>query len=70
MKFMKRRVINSLGSFSCREFEFDVELLWKIKKTGFRIKEIYVPTRDMKADKFSVKDAVRMFINIIKLRLR
>ena len=70
MKFMKRDVLRHLGEFKCKDFEFDVELLWKIEKAGFSIKEVYAPTKDMKKEKFSIKDAFKMFINIVKLRIK
>ena len=43
-KFMKQRAFNAIGKkFICNGFDFDVELLYKLKNKGFDIKEVYVP---------------------------
>jgi len=69
-KFFKKKVISAIDkNFICNGFEFDVELLWKIKKKRFRIKEVYVPTKHTKYSTFSNKYIFIMFKNILKLRL-
>ncbi len=52
-------------------FEFDVELLVKIKKSGFTIKELPIRWDDDKRSKLKVfPDALKMFYNILKFRVR
>ncbi|MEW6063425.1 MAG: glycosyltransferase [Nanoarchaeota archaeon] len=69
-KFFRKEVIKKINkNFICRGFEFDVELLWRIKRKKFRIKEVYVPTRHTKHSTFSNKYMFIMFKNILKLRL-
>ncbi len=57
----------------CRErgFAFDVELLYWLKKLGFRIKEQGVIWSDDKDSKVTIlKGPVAMFAALIKLRLK
>ena len=70
-KFFTRKVLNKIGTnFYCKGFEFDVELLWKIKKAGFRIHEEFVPSKVTRKSKFSFKQVIPMLVNIIKLKIR
>lgn len=68
-KFLKRKAFNSIDkNFICTGFDFDVELLYKLKKKGFSIKEVYVPT--IKAFKFStfrLRFVPSMFWRMLKL---
>lgn len=68
-KFLKRRAFNSIDrNFVCTGFDFDVELLFKLKKKGFKIKEVYIPT--IKAFKFStfrLRFVPGMFWHMLKL---
>lgn len=51
-KFLKRKAFLPLNrNFVCTGFDFDIELLYKLKGKGCKVKEIYVPTT--KAFKFS-----------------
>jgi glycosyltransferase involved in cell wall biosynthesis len=43
-KFLKKRAFDLIDkNFICTGFDFDVELLYKLKKKGYRIKEFYIP---------------------------
>jgi len=43
-KFLKKSVWQSIDrKFICTGFDFDIELLYKLKKSKFRIVEVYVP---------------------------
>lgn len=67
-KFLTKKVFDAIDkNFICRGFDFDIELLWKIQKNNFRIKEVYVPNRCVAGGKFSIKHVFPMFINLIKL---
>jgi len=62
------KVFNTVSS---KGFEFDVELLLKIKKAGFSIKELPIRWADDKRSTLKIyPDAFRMFSNILKLRVR
>jgi glycosyltransferase involved in cell wall biosynthesis len=68
-KFLKRKAFLSLDrKFICTGFDFDIELLYKLKRKGFKIKEVYVPT--IKAFKFStfrLRFVPGMFWHMLKL---
>ena len=78
LKFMHSYVYDAIEKkFTCKGFAFDVELLYKIKKAGYRIKEIYIPIKPVR-DKvgFSLVYAPKMFKELLtfwlseKLKLR
>lgn len=50
-------------------FEFDVELLWRLKQRGFRIREHPITWRDTSSSNVRGSDGVRMFGNLVRLRL-
>lgn len=68
LKFFRRPVIDSIlkSSFMCRGFDFDVELLCKVKKGGFKIKEFYVPIEDGGKSTFDAGNMPKMFGNLLK----
>ncbi|MAG47098.1 hypothetical protein CL617_00705 [archaeon] len=71
MKFFRKEVLKKidLKSFYCRGFDFDVELLHKVKKKKFKIKEILVKIKNLdKKSSFSYKSVFFMFINILKYK--
>jgi len=69
-KFFKKEVWDSIGkNFICIGFDFDIELLYKSKKKGFKIVEFYTPL--IKYEKFStvrLKYLAGMVYRLIKLR--
>lgn len=68
-KFIKRNVLKDIGlNFICRGYEMDVELLWKISKRGYSIKECFLSSSSRVDSKFRMKNCVEMLINILKLR--
>jgi glycosyltransferase involved in cell wall biosynthesis len=70
-KFLKRKVLETIGTnFFCKGFEMDVELLWRIKKKRYSIKEIFIPSSFREESKFSMLDTIPMFLNILKLKMR
>jgi glycosyltransferase involved in cell wall biosynthesis len=69
-KVFKRAYIEKVvPKMVCRGFEFDVELLWRLKNEGCEIKEVPVVWKDDKGSKFSFKYIPSMFINLMKVRL-
>lgn len=70
VKFLRKSVYDSIDhNFICKGFEFDIELLSKISKKGFMIKEIYTPVKNSKKSTFSLFNTPRMFLNLLKLWL-
>ena len=71
LKFLRRKVLESIDmDFVCRGFEFDVELLYKIKKKGFEIREIGVPLKSKNTSTFSLFWMPVMGLNLLRLRLK
>jgi len=70
-KFFKNIVKDKIGyNFISRGFAFDIELLHKIKKNNFKIKEIYVPSRFIEGSTFKLKHCKTMFKDLLKIWLR
>ena len=69
LKFLKRSAFEKIGnSFIGTGFEFDAELLWKLQKNHFKIKEIHIPNRFVQGSTFNTKYIPAMFLNMLKLR--
>lgn len=69
-KVFKREYVDRVApSMVCRGFEFDVELLWRLKNAGCEIREVPVVWKDDKASTFSFKYVPSMFFNLMKVRL-
>ena len=67
-KFLRRDVFQSIGhDFICRGFDFDIELLLRVKQNGFTIKEEYVPNKHIPGSTFNLKHIPHMFKDLIKL---
>jgi len=67
-KFFSKKVRDSISlGFICKDFSFDAELLWRIQSKGFRIREVYVPSRHMEGSTFRLSHSARMFRNLLKL---
>lgn len=69
-----RRVLESikLDNISSNGYAFQEELLYRVEKQGFTIKEIPVIFTDRKVgqSKLSTKDIIEFFLTIIKLKLK
>jgi glycosyltransferase involved in cell wall biosynthesis len=69
-KVFKKEYIDRVAPLmACRGFEFDVELLWRLKKAGCEIREVPVVWKDDKGSTFSFKYVPSMFFNLVKVRL-
>jgi glycosyltransferase involved in cell wall biosynthesis len=68
LKFFKRDVVDSMlkEEFVCRGFDFDVELLHRVKEAGFKINETYVPIKDGGKSSFEMRTSPKMFLNLLK----
>lgn len=71
-KFMKKKAFDSIGkNFICTGFDFDVELMYKLRKKGFIIKEIYVPlSKVYPFSTFRLRFVPGMFWRLFKLSMR
>ena len=69
-KIFKREAIGSiLENFKTHGWAFDVNILYKIKKKGFTIKEIPIKWSDSGESKLKIRKAIPgMFISILKTR--
>jgi|TARA_Y100000294_G_C8492275_1_gene311269 glycosyltransferase involved in cell wall biosynthesis len=65
--FRGEALMNIDRNFVCKNFAFDVELLWKLKEKGYSIKEVYVPTIHREGSTFKTIYVLYMFISLMKL---
>jgi len=69
-KVFRREAIRSvLDSLTAKGFEFDVELLWQLKKRGYRVIEFPVTWKHSEGSTFSMASAPRMFLSLLRVRL-
>lgn len=66
--FKKKTVDLVLPEIRSNGFEFDVELLWRIKKHGFSVIEVPIEWRHSEHSHFSLKEAPQMFANLMRIR--
>jgi len=64
-KVFRKEVVHSiLPNLQCRGFEFDVEILYRIRKNGLDIKELPITWKHEEGSSFSLKYAPQMLINL------
>ena len=69
-KIFKKPYLDKVSPLmACKGFEFDVELLWRLKNAGCDIIELPVVWKDDKGSTFSFKYVPSMFVNLVKVRL-
>lgn len=69
-KFFRRDVIESvLNEIKSKGYEFDVELLWRLKSKNYRIIEVPINWKHTKDSRFSLWYAPAMLISLLKIRL-
>lgn len=69
-KLFRKEVISSiLDELNTKGFEFDVELLWKLRKRNFEIKEFPITWKHSENSRFSLKKTPEMFFSLVKVRL-
>jgi glycosyltransferase involved in cell wall biosynthesis len=67
-KFFKSEVNKKIGhDFISKGFAFDVELLKKIKRNNFKIKEVYIPSRFIEGSTFRLKHCKTMFKDSLRI---
>jgi len=67
--FKTSAIKDILPQMKSKGFEFDVELLWRLTKKGYKIIEIPVVWKHSEGSKFSLKHAPSMFANLLSRRL-
>ena len=68
-KFLARRALAAVGDdFLCLGFDFDVELLYRLVRAGFRIEERFLPCRN-RSTEFRHLQMGRMLLRMARLRL-
>jgi len=71
LKFFRKKVIDKINRFFiCTGFEFDVELLWKIKKAGYGVYEVPVSLRQKEKSTMRTMHILLMLWNLMRLKLR
>ena len=68
-KVFKKAVIDAvIEDMVSTGFEFDVELLWKIRRAGFRIREVPITWQNMGDSRVKGVDVMRMLAGLFRLR--
>lgn len=68
-KVFKKTVVDAiLPHMISRGFEFDVELLWRLSRMGYTIKEIPILWQNKGDSRVRKSDVVRMFVSLIRVR--
>lgn len=68
--FKKEPIDSVLLSLKTKGFEFDVELLWRIKSKGFSIKEVPIKWVHNNGSTFNLIYSISMFLSLLRIRLR
>jgi len=68
IKFFSKYAIDSINkNFISKGYEFDVELLLKLKNKGFKINEIAVEPTKYSSGALNLKNTISMFKNLIEI---
>lgn len=66
--FLKEALDAVLPSLHCNGFEFDVELLWHLKKRGYLLIEVPVIWNDTLDSRLRMHDTVSMLVTLLRIR--
>lgn len=68
-KAMESEIARELArEATSKGFEFDAEILWLASKKGYKIEEVPITWRHEEGSTFSLKYAMPMFVNLLKIR--
>ena len=67
--FRKTAIDKVLPAMESQGFEFDVELLWRLRRAGFRIVEVPIEWQNKRDSRVRKRDMVRMVIGLFRVRL-
>jgi hypothetical protein len=66
--FKQEAVLNILNDLKTTGFETDVEILWRLKKKGYTIREYPISWKHSEGTKFKLSDSKGMLISLIRTR--
>jgi len=70
-KVFKKEVIKKIiPELRIKGFAFDIDLLYNIKISGYKIKEVPVDWKHQYGSKFSLGNAPKMFLSLLRLRFK
>jgi glycosyltransferase involved in cell wall biosynthesis len=70
-KFFRRKAIKSVvDELRLTDWAFDVDLLYRLNKKGFKIKEVPIVWNYKKGSKINLIDASIMFVSIFRLKFK
>ena len=67
--FRKEAITEVLDSLVTKGFEFDVELLWRLKNNGYKVIEFPITWKHSEGSTFNLYHAPAMFFSLLKVRL-
>lgn len=68
-KVLKKNTYNTIkDKLKLSFFEFDVELLWRLKQQGYKIKEVPITWAHGEKSRTYLRNSPRLFFSLIKLR--
>lgn len=67
--FRKEAIDRVLPAMRSRGFEFDVELLWRLRRQGRRIAEVPIEWQNMGDSRVRKQDMLRMMAGLLRVRL-
>ena len=67
--FKREAIMNIMDSLTTKGFEFDVELLWKLKREGYKVIEFPVTWKHSEGSTFRISNAPKMILSLLRLRL-
>ena len=68
--FTREAIENVLDTLTTTGFEFDVELLWKLKSRGYKVIEFPITWKHSEGSTFNLSSAPRMILSLLKVRVR
>jgi glycosyltransferase involved in cell wall biosynthesis len=66
--FHSNAIKKVLPTLKTKGFDFDIEILYKIKKEGFKIKEIGITWSDSNKSSVNNLDKIKMFFDLLRIR--
>ena len=67
--FTRKAIKDVLPELNTKGFEFDVELLWRLKNKGYKVIEFPITWKHSGGSTFSLSQAPGMFYSLLKVRL-
>jgi len=70
-KLFTKKVVNKIiPKLGITEWAFDADLLYEMKREGFKVKEVAIKWQDVGGSKLNIlKTPLRMFLSLLRLRL-